>query len=45
MIEDISSNRSIVRLINIRLISNFFPSLKFQGTKSFFVALNNEFSL
>ena len=36
VIEDISSNRSIVRLFNIQLISNFFPGLKISGgTKSF----------
>ena len=31
MIEDVSSNRSIIHLINIRLISSFFPSLKISG--------------
>ena len=31
MIVDISSNQSVICLINIRLISNFFPSLKISG--------------
>ena len=37
MISDISSNQSIVCVINIWLISNFFPSLKISGELNFFL--------